>query len=207
MTNIKNYMIKSPAISNIRNVEKNLRDAYCAYVPLEKINFSKWSDEKLNIVLLQLKKQKKIRPILIGSDADEMPVKLNKYGIIDGNHRCESCKILGYTHIPAIVPNYIDDESFVVIIDRHWHKKSTKIDFEKYSKNGTLKIFWKEYFDECENEDRFDVMSDKILDFIETKKDLTPEMMEWLETYNEGYLKLETCMRKKFNKIKKSLKN
>jgi hypothetical protein len=96
-------------LNNIGNSYFNEGEWKLCYVPLKKIDYRKWAKNRYNSSLKLIRTLKTVQPIIL-SDYDK---GLNKYQLIDGNHRCFVCNELGYTHIPAFVDKDIEDKSFI----------------------------------------------------------------------------------------------
>jgi hypothetical protein len=108
--------MNSPQIANtidVKQIANNYfqNNYYVANILLDKINYTKWNENRYKKNNKLISETKTVQPIILG-DFDE---KIHKYNLTDGNHRCYCCKELGYTYIPAIIPNYIEDESFIKI--------------------------------------------------------------------------------------------
>ena len=98
-------------INNIGNSYFNEDEWNLCYVPLRKIDYHKWAQNRYNASLKLVKTFGTIQPVVLG-DYDK---RINKYILIDGNHRCFISNELGYTHIPAFVDKDIEDKTFIKI--------------------------------------------------------------------------------------------
>jgi len=84
---------------------------YYAYVPLDIIHFEKRDENRYINNKTSIIQEKNVTPIILG----EFNTELNKYTIIDGNHRCFCAKELGYKYIPGFVQKGINDINFIKI--------------------------------------------------------------------------------------------
>lgn len=106
--------MNSPAVLN-NEIEKNEHEyekndnGECIYefkkyfkiVKIKKINYKEWDESRINDNLKKIKMSKSTIPI-------KLRLNKKKFDVIDGNHRCYVCNLLGYTHIPS----YVIDEKF-----------------------------------------------------------------------------------------------
>ena len=159
----------------IQLLKMNVGDRYCANVPLNKISFKIWDENKFKNNLKIIKDTHSVFPIMLGDYNDNE----NKYGLIDGIHRCSACQKIGYTHIPAIIPNYIYDNDFDIIHDRVWNCDSLKQLFGKYENDNDLDSFWKIYFDHY---DKWSSNLNIIKYNIKNHKQLNNKLLKW---YND----------------------
>jgi hypothetical protein len=65
---------------------------------LDQIIFKQWLPERTELNLKLISETKTVLPIQASYNK-----KKQKYELSDGNHRCCAAKILGYTHIPAVL--------------------------------------------------------------------------------------------------------
>lgn len=98
-------------INSIGNAYFNNDGWYLSYIPLKKIDYEKWAQNRYNASKKLINTYKTVQPVILG-DFDK---KINKYKLIDGNHRCFISNELGYTYIPAFVDKDIEDKSFIKI--------------------------------------------------------------------------------------------
>jgi hypothetical protein len=187
-------------------IESDSGDRYCAYVPLKKITFAKWSDTKMDDNYERIKRTGCVPPIMLGDGNTQngfYPIKLDNYPLIDGNHRCEGCKKLGYTHIPSIIPNYIDDSDFIIIVNRRWHNDSLKHEYIESDETGSLRNFWMKYWEHFDN---YIEMASKIRLRIKSDIKLTSEMVNWVNVNSKKYMCLSNYERDEIDFIKEQYK-
>jgi hypothetical protein len=84
---------------------------YIAYVPLNIIEFTNWEPYRYGKNMEHIKITNTVIPVLLGS----FDITIQKYQLIDGNHRCFCSNELRYTHIPAIIDSSIKDNRFIKI--------------------------------------------------------------------------------------------
>lgn len=150
---------------------------YLACVPIDLILFKKWDEHKLKYWLNTLKTTNEIDPIMLG-DFDEI---LQKYDIIDGIHRCTACVKLKYSHIPAIIPNYINDSRFEILHDRVWYPTHLVGEYNDAVTNGTIDDFWENYW---KNQDKQSSEFIKLKRFIKVNKHLPIQTSTNIEESN-----------------------
>jgi hypothetical protein len=80
---------------------------YLAYVPLRMK--SRYLKNKITMTELET-----VLPVVLWGK------KTGKYSLRDGNHRCTIAYELGYSHIPALIP----DEEFIPITSNRCHPRS-----------------------------------------------------------------------------------
>lgn len=123
-------------------------DYYYAFVPLNKIDYRLIHYWKIKRNTDYINKMNCVIPVKIGDDCLDVydfPLRRDKYSLIDGNHRCICCKPMNYTHIPAIIPNYIEDDDFIIVIDKRWSSDEIEQKYSVHKRNNDLNSFWKNY--------------------------------------------------------------
>ena len=110
--------MQAPGIPNTMDIEelgnsyyetKNLW--YIANVPLSMIDYENWDIHRYTKNKNIIKISRTVKPIILG----DFNRTIGKYELTDGNHRCFCSNELGYTHIPAIIHNSINNSSFINI--------------------------------------------------------------------------------------------
>jgi hypothetical protein len=96
-------------LGNAYHTRKNLW--YVANIPLSIIDFCNWEPTRYKNSMELIKNTQSVKPIILGSFDDD----IQKYTLIDGNHRCFCCNELGYTYIPSIVNHKNKDTRFIKI--------------------------------------------------------------------------------------------
>lgn len=103
----EHYKVNSSKISGILDMFNQDNDdsekMEYAIIPIADVEIRPiWSEEKLKIVLRQIQEGLPLEPIMISS----YPEKRKPYSIIDGIHRLEASRQLGYHYIPALIQIY-----------------------------------------------------------------------------------------------------
>jgi hypothetical protein len=108
--------VKSPKCSSIINIRDfgnklfGKRKWKLGSIPLGKIIFDYFDPSKYEYNKRLIKITGEVIPITVKAIN-----KNQKYILKDGNHRCYCCKELGYTHIPAFMPNSIKDTDILIM--------------------------------------------------------------------------------------------
>lgn len=76
------------------------------------------NDEKMKILLESIEKYGVLNPIVVRAMDNE------RYEIISGHRRRYACEILNLRKIPAIVRNYTDDESTIIMVDSNIQREN-----------------------------------------------------------------------------------
>lgn len=76
------------------------------------------NDEKMKILLESIEKYGVLNPIVVRAMDNE------SYEIISGHRRRYACEILNLRKIPAIVRNYTDDESTIIMVDSNIQREN-----------------------------------------------------------------------------------
>jgi hypothetical protein len=116
---------------------------YCAYIPLDLIKYEPWCPERTKHNLSLMMNKKTVIPIMLSDNMKDG----SKYCLTDGNHRCDACRKMKYTHVPAIISNQILDEKFIIIHDMVWRSHKIKELYTKYMCSNNIEAFWSLYWD------------------------------------------------------------
>lgn len=85
-------------------------------IALEQIPYKPWLQERIQRNMELISQSKTVWPIELSYDK-----KNQTYQLKDGNHRCHVAKLLGYTHIPAVVGRPNKSQPYPNNVMEKWH--------------------------------------------------------------------------------------